>query len=181
MSCCSFDSTSATASTPAWHQATTRWLKRKPAKARSRLRKANRAYTKLHCRVGRMKHKFNVSPEVARVAGREASPVPYRIGAPQREIEHRAATVKFHDVAGARRLVAAVRCSARRCPIQEMLLAPFRSGTTHIVSFRPIFAVRPVPGWTEKRQQGADGAAEKGNQYGCGERNSSHVILHAKG
>jgi hypothetical protein len=32
---------------------------------------------------------------VTQVAGWEASRVSYRIGAPQREIEHRAATMKF--------------------------------------------------------------------------------------
>ena len=38
-----------------------------------------------------MKHKFNVSPVVTQVAGWEAGRDPCRIGAPQREIEHRAA------------------------------------------------------------------------------------------
>jgi hypothetical protein len=42
-----------------------------------------------------MKHKFNVSPVVKQVAGWEASRIPIGIGAPQRKIEHRAATMKF--------------------------------------------------------------------------------------
>jgi hypothetical protein len=42
-----------------------------------------------------MKHEFNVLPVVPQVAGWEASRVPYRIGAPQPEIEHRAAIMKF--------------------------------------------------------------------------------------
>ena len=48
-----------------------------------------------------MKHKFNVSPVETRVAGWEASRVPYRIGAPKREIGHRAAIINSYNVAGA--------------------------------------------------------------------------------
>ena len=63
--------------------------------------------------------------------------------------------------------------AAGGCAIEKMLFAPFRSGTAHVVIFRPVFPARPVPGWTEKRHHGADDAAQKGNKNGCGERETA--------
>src|ERR1035437_8966902 len=60
------------------------------------------------------------------------------------------------------------------------LFAPFRSGTTHIMLLRAVFPDRAVPGWTQKRQQRADGGAQKGNKNRSGERKLSHVMLHGK-
>src|SRR5258708_33823296 len=64
--------------------------------------------------------------------------------------------------------------------MEKVLVSPFRSGATHIVIFRPIFPDRAVPGWTQKRHHRADGAAEKGNKTGCGERKPCHMTPHAK-
>jgi hypothetical protein len=47
------------------------------------------------------------------------------------------------------------------CAINKMLFAPLRSGTTHIMIFWPVSLRWPVPGWTEKRHQRGDRAAEK--------------------
>jgi hypothetical protein len=52
--------------------------------------------------------------------------------------------------------------------MKKVLFPTFRSGTTHIVIFRAIFPDRSIPGWTQKRYHRADGAADKGNQNGCG-------------
>ena len=60
-----------------------------------------------------------------------------------------------------RRNLGAASPSAGRCEIGKMLFAPFRSGTTHIMILGPVSPHRPVPGRTEKRQQGADRAADK--------------------
>jgi hypothetical protein len=56
---------------------------------------------------------------------------------------------------------------ANGCAIQSVLFAPFRPRSAHVVIFGPIFSDRPVPGWTEKRHHGADGAAQQGNKNGC--------------
>src|SRR5229473_5431772 len=66
-----------------------------------------------------------------------------------------------------------------RCAIEKVLLAPFRSGTPHIVIFGVVFPARPIPAWVEKRHQRADDAAEMGSKHGCSDRKLSHWILHA--
>ena len=60
--------------------------------------------------------------------------------------------------------------ASRRYMMAKVFFAPFRSGTTHVVSFRAIFPDRPVPGWAQKRHQIADGAAQMENQNGCVDR-----------
>src|ERR1700730_7689724 len=62
-----------------------------------------------------------------------------------------------------------------------MLFPPFRSGAAHIMIFGPVFPDLPVPGRTEKCHYRAGGAAEAGNENGCGERKRSHLTLHTKG
>src|ERR1019366_1626958 len=66
------------------------------------------------------------------------------------------------------------------CAIEKVLFAPFRSGTAHIMIVWPVFPARPVPGWAQKRQQGAGGATQDGNQNGCSEPSPWHVTLHVK-
>jgi hypothetical protein len=63
--------------------------------------------------------------------------------------------------------------------MSRMLFAPFRAGATHIMFFRPIFPDRAVPGWTQKRHYGTDGAAQMGRKSQWLERKLTHVILHA--
>ena len=61
--------------------------------------------------------------------------------------------------------------------IENVLFTPFRAGTAHIMIFRPISPGRTVPGWAQKGQHRADGVAQKGNDNGCGERISRHVMI----
>src|ERR1700687_5482320 len=68
--------------------------------------------------------------------------------------------------------------AAGGCAIKKVLFAPFRFGGAHIIIFWPVSSDRPIP--TKKRQQRTDGAAEKGNNNGCGERKLSHVTLRAR-
>jgi hypothetical protein len=67
------------------------------------------------------------------------------------------------ETINSRRAAGRLEFSTGGYAIEKMLLVPFRSGTTHVVIFRSVFPHGPVPGWTEKRQQRADGAAEKSN------------------
>jgi hypothetical protein len=60
--------------------------------------------------------------------------------------------------------------------IEKVLFTPFRAGTAHIMIFRPVSPGWAVPGWTQKGQHGADGTAQEGNDNGCGERISRHVM-----
>src|ERR1700681_4400215 len=76
-------------------------------------------------------------------------------------------------------VLAFTRCQ-RMMRDQEVLFAPFRARTAHVVIFGPVSCDWPVPGGTQKRNQGADGTAERGNENGGGERKSCHVMLHAK-
>ena len=70
--------------------------------------------------------------------------------------------------------------AAGRCAVANMLFAPFRPRTSHIVIFRLVLPVRPIPGRTEKRQHGTNDLAQEGNKSGYGERNLSHVALRTK-
>ena len=60
--------------------------------------------------------------------------------------------------------------------IEKVLFTPFRAGTAHIMIFRPVSPGWTVPRWAQKGQRGADGAAQEGNDNGCGERISRHVM-----
>ena len=65
----------------------------------------------------------------------------------------------------------------RRCLIGEMLGAPFRSRTAHIVLFRPVFPVRPAMKWKQKAQQRGDGAARKRSETSGQARECCHRRL----
>jgi hypothetical protein len=54
--------------------------------------------------------------------------------------------------------------------IQNMLFAPFRPRSAHVMIFRPVSFGRPVPGWAQKSHQSADGAAQKRNKNRCSAR-----------
>jgi hypothetical protein len=60
--------------------------------------------------------------------------------------------------------------------IEKVLFTPFRAGTAHIMIFRPVSPGRAVPRWAQKGQHGADGITQAGNDNGCGERISRHVM-----
>jgi hypothetical protein len=57
--------------------------------------------------------------------------------------------------------------------VKKVFFTPFRSGTAHVVLFRPVFPDRSIPGWAQKCHQRSDGAAEKGNQNGRAHRERS--------
>jgi hypothetical protein len=67
-----------------------------------------------------------------------------------------------------------------RCAVANMLFAPFRPGTSHIVIFRLVLPMRPIPGRTEKRHHGTNDLAQEGNKSGYGGRNLSHMALRTK-
>jgi hypothetical protein len=61
--------------------------------------------------------------------------------------------------------------------IEKVLFTPFRSGTAHIMIFRPVSPGRAVPGRPQKGQHRADAAAQKGNDNRCAGQISWHVMI----
>jgi len=61
--------------------------------------------------------------------------------------------------------------------IEKVLFTPFRAGTAHIMIFRPVSPGWAVPGWAQKGQYSADGAAQERNSNGYGGQISRHVMI----
>jgi hypothetical protein len=102
--------------------------------------------------------------------------VPVKAGATVAFTRRRAAEFERQS-GGTEGIVARTSGAAGGCAIEKMLFPPFRPGAAHVVILRPIDLVRPIPGWTKKRQHGADDFAQQGNKNGCGKY---HVTPHAK-